>query len=144
MGIDRTYTPPISDPAHTATVDWDKLRQQLMLTRDALTDAETTIITQRKQIEQQEKELVTLRKQREEDRNEAISLRTSLVNAADIILTAAKRSNIDRRGGDEFAPRAVTSQVQGDPVTQGDQKELEDILSRVGQNALSNIAERQH
>lgn len=138
---DRNYTPPLNDPSTTATADWDKLRNEYMMTRDELTEVQADLITKTKIIEQQEAELVSLRRLREEDRNEAISLRTSLVNAADIILKAAERSKIDRKGGDPFAPRAIQSQIQGEPVPDHDQDSLENLVGRLGHG---NIIERRH
>lgn len=130
---DQNYIPPVSDPIASGAADWDRLRTEYMLMKERSTELEAELVTANTIIDRQNTELAQVHLSREQDRNEAASLRTSLVNAADIIHNAARRAGIARNEASDYAKPLIPSAVQGEPVAEEDQREIERILSAKNQ-----------
>lgn len=119
---DLTYQPPINDPREDGVKHWDQIRQELMLTRDALGLAEGDLNAARRRIAELESDKEKLAAAREVDRNECVTLRTSLEFVGRMILAVLKGGAMVRKGDNEFAPNILQETLHGQV------KEIESVL----------------
>lgn len=99
-----TYDPPVNDPREEGIKHWDKMREELMTTRDELSASEAESAQQKMMIESLIKDNDRLTTLREQDQAECIALRTSLQNLGHMILTILKIGMQARKGPGAYAP----------------------------------------
>ncbi len=100
----QSYEPPVNDPREEGRQHWDRLRSELMVTRDALRASEVDREAMARTIDDLRAENKRLLALREEDRTECVALKTSLEDVGRLVLAVLKRGGQARRGGSDYAP----------------------------------------
>lgn len=121
------YDPPVNDPREEGVKHWDKIRSELMLTRDQLKASDLDCEAKARQIDQLKKDYADLQHLRELDRNECVALKTSLHIIGRLVLSVLNRGSETRRNGDAYAPQAG-GVVDGDSI-EAVAKSIEDLLA---------------
>lgn len=124
---DTTYDPPVNDPREEGRQHWDRIRSELMVTRDALRSSEIDRETQARVIDQLKADNKKMAEDREIDRNECVALKTSLHIIGRLVLSVLNRGSETRRNGDAYAPQAG-GVVDGDSI-EAVAKSIEDLLA---------------
>lgn len=124
------YIPPERDPRTEANAEWDRMRNELLTIRDQLNSANVDREVLGRQVDALKRDLATAKSVANEAMREAMSYRTSFEDVGRLILAILKRGIEDRKGGDEYAPPAIPSSVRGDPVSDEDIRQVEDIILR--------------
>lgn len=131
---DATYEPPANDPRDEGRQHWDRIRSELMVTRDALRTSEIDRETQARVIDQLKADNKKLAEDREIDRNECVALKTSLHVIGRLIVAVLQRGAETRKNGDAYAPPAGgTVDSEGiDAVA----RNIEDLLANAGKTKI--------
>lgn len=124
--IDPTWEPPLDDPREQGLKDYDRLRQELMLTRDALRAADVDRQTIARRIDDLTTELRQSKAIEAEAVREQISYKTSLEDVARLILAVLKRGVEARKNGDPYSPPAIPIEAVEQQAT-----EIEDLLGKM-------------
>lgn len=126
------WEPPVSDPREAGMRDWDTLRQELMVTRDALRASEVDREAQARRIDDLTKELTRAKALQEEAVREQISYKTSIEDMGRLCLGILQRGIEARKNGDPYAPPIIPGvDIE---KTSG---EIEDVLRKSAPTFLS-------
>lgn len=104
---DPNWEPPIKDPRESGAKDWDRLRQELMVTRDALRASEIACEGQARRIDDITADLKRAKAEASEAVREVISYKASLEDVGRLILGVLNRGVAARKNGDPYAPPAI-------------------------------------
>lgn len=132
------YDPPINDPREEGVKHWDKMRTELMTTRDELSSSEAERAQQKLMIESLIKDNDRLTALREQDQAECIALRTSLQNLGHMILTILKIGMQARKGPGAYAPPTDLQKTLAGQVS-----EIEAVLQGSPPKFLTNTTDQQ-
>lgn len=124
------YEPPARDPREEGAAHWERMRNELMTTRDALRATEIDREAQARRIDDLTRDLRQSKSAEAESMREAMSYRTSLEDVGRLVLAILKRGIADRRDGQPYAPPAIPTPQRGDPVSDDDVAKIETLLSR--------------
>lgn len=121
--LEPNWDPPVDDPRASGAKDWDRLRQELMLTRDALRASEVDREAQARRIDDLTGDLRQSKAIEAEAVREQISYKTSLEDVGRLILAVLKRGIEARKNGDPYAPPAISTAQAEETSSQ-----IEDVL----------------
>jgi len=105
--VDANYDPPINDPREDGAKHWDTLRQELMVTRDALRAAQADVEAYARRVDDLTRDLNHCKAIEAEAVREQISYKTSLEDVGRLVLAVLKRGIEARKNGDPYAPPAI-------------------------------------
>ncbi len=121
--LDPAWEPPVDDPRETGTQTYDRLRQELMLTRDALRAADVDRETMARRIDDLQADLRQSKAIEAEAVREQISYKTSIEDMGRLCLGILQRGIQARKNGDPYAPPAIPL-----PQQETTAQEIEDVL----------------
>ena len=124
------YDPPTRDPREEGAQHWDRMRNELMTTRDQLRAAEIDREAQARRIDDLTRDLRQSKSAEADSMREAMSYRTSLEDVGRLVLAILKRGIDDRRDGQPYAPPAIPTTPRGEPVSNDDVAMIETMLAR--------------
>lgn len=105
--LEPNWEPPVDDPRASGAKDWDRLRQELMLTRDALRASEVDREAQARRIDDLTKDLNRSKALEAEAVREQISYKASIEDMGRLCLGILQRGIVARKNGDPYAPPAI-------------------------------------
>lgn len=121
--MDPNWDPPVDDPREAGAKDWDRLRQELMVTRDALRASDVDRQAMARRIDDLTTDLRQAKAIEAEAVREQISYKTSLEDVGRLVLAVLKRGIEARKNGDPYAPPAISS-AQAEETS----SEIENVL----------------
>lgn len=121
--LNSNWEPPVADPREAGLRDWDTLRSELMVTRDALRASQVDCEAYARRIDDLTKDLARSKALEAEAVREQISYKTSLEDVGRLILAVLKRGIEARKNGDPYAPPAIPNAQVEETATQ-----IEDVL----------------
>lgn len=105
--LNPNWEPPVADPREAGLRDWDTLRSELMVTRDALRASEIDREAQARRIDDLTKDLNRSKALEAEAVREQISYKASIEDMGRLCLGILQRGIVARKNGDPYAPPAI-------------------------------------
>lgn len=139
--LNPNWEPPVADPREAGLRDWDTLRQELMVTRDALRASQVDCEAYARRIDDLTKDLARSKALEAEAVREQISYKTSIEDMGRLCLGILQRGIVARKNGDPYAPPAIPN-VDIEKTS----NEIEDVLKAAAPTFLNrnNISQSEY